>query len=246
MNKPRRGILVVGGIVLALAAGGLSPPGRRLLHGLRRRLLSASVRQRLEEFEPAVRRRIGPSLQAAGIDWPPRRIVLLGLKAEKRLELYAANAPDAPLGFVKSWPILAASGSAGPKLRQGDRQVPEGLYRIESLNPNSRFHLAARINYPNAADRARAAAEGRTDLGGDIMIHGSDASVGCLAMGDPAAEEIFVLIARAGLDNVEVILAPHDFRARPGDPLLPAGAPDWTAELYDQIRAALAELPPVR
>ncbi len=246
MSKPKRGILAVGGIVVVLATGGLSPPGRRFLHSLRRRLFSASVRQRLQEHAPAVRRRLGPALDAAGIAWPPCRIVLVGLKAEKRLELYAANAPDAPLGFVKSWPILAASGSAGPKLRQGDRQVPEGLYRIESLNPNSRFHLAARINYPNAADRARAAAEGRSDLGGDIMIHGSNVSAGCLAMGDPAAEEIFVLIALAGRDNVEVILAPHDFRLRPAGPDLPPGAPDWTAGLYDEIRAALAGLPAPR
>jgi murein L,D-transpeptidase YafK len=112
---------------------------------------------------------------------------LIGLKAEKRLELWAPDAAGRPR-LIKTYPILAASGGAGPKLREGDRQVPEGLYAIESLNPNSRFHLSLRIDYPNAADRRRAQAEARTGLGGDIMIHGSNVSIGCLAMGDPAAE----------------------------------------------------------
>src|SRR5690606_4961 len=99
------------------------------------------------------------------------------------------------LRFVRALPVLAASGRVGPKLQYGDYQVPEGFYRIEALNPNSRFHLALRVNYPNAFDRAEAAREGRTHLGGDIMIHGSNASVGCLAMGDVVSEDLFVLAA---------------------------------------------------
>src|SRR5690606_33287906 len=111
--------------------------------------------------------------------------------------------PDAHGAWVAvhQYPVLAASGQAGPKLREGDRQVPEGFYAIESLHPNSRFHLALRVNYPNQSDRQRAAEDGRTNLGGDIMIHGSNASVGCLAMGDPAAEDLFVLVADVGIQN---------------------------------------------
>ena len=71
------------------------------------------------------------------------------------------------------YPIRAASGALGPKLREGDRQVPEGVYDIESLNPNSRFHVALRVGYPNAFDRQMAGREGRTALGGDIMIRAS-------------------------------------------------------------------------
>src|SRR5204863_8498878 len=62
--------------------------------------------------------------------------------------------------------------------------ISEGIYPIESLNPNSRFHLSLRIGYPNAFDRAQAAKEKRTNLGGDIMIHGNSVSIGCLAMGE--------------------------------------------------------------
>ena len=93
-------------------------------------------------------------------------------------------------GFVLADPILAASGVSGPK-REGDKQVPEGFYRIELLNPNSRYHLSLRVNYPNADDLERARQDGRalSTLGGDIMIHGGSASIGCLALGDPAVGE---------------------------------------------------------
>ncbi|MFW5839126.1 MAG: L,D-transpeptidase family protein [Planctomycetota bacterium] len=242
MSNRKRFFLLLAGLVVGLATTFILPQPRGWVYSMFRKVFRYSVDDRLRQYKEPVRRRVEPDLRAAGLDWPPERIVLLGLKQEKRLELYAAGA-DQPLRYVKSWPVLAASGQAGPKLRSGDRQVPEGLYRIESLNPNSRFHLSARIDYPNAADRARAGAEGRSDLGGDIMIHGSDASVGCLAMGDPAAEEIFVLLALTGLEKVQVVLAPHDFRVDPADPPLPAGAPAWANQRYEQIREAMAQLP---
>ena len=105
----------------------------------------------------------------------------------------------------------------------------------------SSYHLALRINYPNAFDRASAIQQGRTALGGDIMIHGSTGSVGCLAMGDEVSEDLFVLTADTGLKRIKVILSPVDFRT--GD--LPSSyAPSaWVRDLYGQIRAELAKLP---
>jgi murein L,D-transpeptidase YafK len=149
---------------------------------------------------------------------------------------------DSVMSFIRSYPIQAASGTLGPKLRQGDYQVPEGLYNVESFNPNSRFHLALRVGYPNREDRRRAVVDGRTTLGGDIMIHGGDASIGCLAMGDPAIEELFVLTADVGRARTRIILAPQDLRVRPAV-LLPTGTPAWTDELYAELRRALGELP---
>lgn len=128
----------------------------------------------------------------------------------------------------------------GPKLREGDRQVPEGVYPLESLNPNSRFHVALRVGYPNELDRQAGQQEGRGNLGGDIMIHGGSASIGCLAIGDPAAEELFVLAAAVGIENVTVVLSPLDLRHRP----LPAGLGDgWRATLYGDVKEQLAQLP---
>jgi hypothetical protein len=121
--------------------------------------------------------------------------------------------------------------------------VPEGVYPIESLNPNSRFHVALHVGYPNDFDRAEAAKERRTRLGGDIMIHGSSLSVGCLAMGDEAAEDLFVLTADTGLTNVTLIIAPVDFRRGESVPTN-IKLPDWTGALYSQIKTQLVTLPP--
>ena len=201
-----------------------------------------TVAERVQQYGARARSRLSPHFQRAQLAYPPKRVTLVGLKAERLLQVYAAG-PTGGYRFICSYPILAASGGPGPKLRQGDRQVPEGIYPIELLNPNSRFHLALRVGYPNAFDRAQAAREGRTELGGDIMIHGSSVSIGCLAMGDKAAEDLFILAADTGLQNMSVVLSPVDFRtgaAVPKGTKLPA----WIAPLYSEIKARLAELPP--
>ena len=197
----------------------------------------STTAERVATYGESVKARLSPAFAAQGVAYPPPRLTLIGLKAEKRLELWAPDASGQPR-LIKAYPILAASGGAGPKLREGDQQVPEGLYAIESLNPNSRFHLALRVNYPNADDRRRAQADGRTQLGGDIMIHGSNASIGCLAMGDPAAEELFVLAALTGTANIQVILSPVDFR-KGASVLILKEQPAWVIERHAQIKAEL-------
>jgi murein L,D-transpeptidase YafK len=194
----------------------------------------ATVSDRVSQYGEAARARLLPYFREQAVSYPPKELIFVGLKQEKSLELYAVDS-TAGVRFIRAYSILAASGELGPKLRQGDRQVPEGIYRIESLNPNSRFHLSLRVNYPNEFDRSQARLAGRTNLGGDIMIHGNQVSDGCLAMGDQVAEELFVLAADTGIENIRVILAPVDFRVRQ----LP-GAPPRLNELYDQIRKELA------
>lgn len=204
-----------------------------------------TVASRLAEYGPSARDRLRPHFAAAGVQYPPARLTLYGIKDEGALLAFAAAPPDTrqsgAMRFIRRYPILKASGGPGPKLREGDRQVPEGIYAIESLNPRSRFHLSLRVNYPNATDQAHATAEGRTDLGGDIMIHGGAASIGCLAMGDEAIEELFVLVADVGIERVEVLLVPTDFR-RKEPPVLP-GAPSWLPELYREVSVRTATLP---
>jgi hypothetical protein len=200
-----------------------------------------TVADRLLEYGGLAHARLKPFFDAKQVAYPPARITLVGFKAEKILEVYAGST-DQSLRFIRSFPILAASGVAGPKLREGDQQVPEGIYPVEWLNPNSSYHLSFRIGYPNEFDREQARREGRTKLGGDIMIHGDAVSIGCLAMGDEASEDLFVLAADAGISNITVILSPVDFRRGKE---LPASAklPPWTGPLYQSIKARLNELP---
>lgn len=217
----------------------LSPLNDALSYLHSRYRARASVPERLEQYGESARARWEPYFKRAGVSYPPNKVVLVGLKQERQLEVYAANGQNTPR-FIRALPILAASGTLGPKLRQGDMQVPEGLYRIESLNPNSAFHLSLRVNYPNAEDRAQARLDRRTNLGGDIMIHGNRVSIGCLAMGDEAAEDLFTLAADTKLAGVTVILSPVDFREHS----LPATytPPDWVSLRYQQIRTSLASL----
>lgn len=244
MTRPKRLhiLLILLAIVIAVI------PFKAHLRGLLRPLMGQGTRKtvadRLAEYGPAARARMKPAFQKAKVAYPPARLVLVGIKDEGMLEVYAAPKGGA-LRFVRSYPILAASGGPGPKLREGDGQVPEGLYRIESLNPNSLYHLSLRVNYPNDFDRAMAKRDRRTNLGGDIMIHGGMASIGCLAMGDPASEELFVLAADAGLPNITLILTSTDFR-KPNATATMQDAPAWLNELYTRIRIELKQVPPAK
>jgi len=204
-----------------------------------------TVASRVKAFGSIVEKRLLPDFQRAGVPYPPARVVLVGLKYERKLEVYAAGATG-PLQFIRAYPIKCASGNLGPKLREGDSQVPEGLYGIEYLNPNSGNHLALKVDYPNAFDRNKEAQDGRKQLGGDIMIHGKEVSSGCLAMGDEASEDLFVLAALTGIKNVSVILSPVDFRVRemPPPPKTATPLPAWTDLLYPKLKEALKKLPP--
>jgi murein L,D-transpeptidase YafK len=181
--------------------------------------------------------RLQPAFQRVGVPYPPAEVALLAFKDTRVMALHARAAADEPWQLVKTYAVLGASGKPGPKLVEGDRQVPEGVYQIELLNPNSRFHLSLRLNYPNAFDRRMTAADGRADLGSDIMIHGGSLSVGCLAMGDEAVEDLFILAARTGKENLRVIIAPTDFRLEP--PRLIMYEPRWVSILYAELSDAL-------
>ncbi len=199
-----------------------------------------TVEDRLKEFGPSARQKLAADFSRIGVPYPPKRIVLVGLKDEERLEVWVSEGAAKPK-LLKTFPIIAASGGPGPKLREGDHQVPEGIYAIESLNPNSAYHLALRVNYPNAYDHEKARIDGRKKPGSDIMIHGSSVSVGCLAMGDPAIEELFILAAETGIENIRLILAPVDFRTHDVAASSPS-LPVWTGELYAKLRAELLAL----
>jgi murein L,D-transpeptidase YafK len=149
-------------------------------------------------------------LRAAGVEGPPKQLHFRVFKQEQELEVWASGDASGPLKLVATYEICATSGQLGPKLRQGDGQVPEGFYEIDFFKPRSDYYLAMRINYPNARDRAIGA------TGSAIMIHGRCASIGCLAMTDPRIEELWVLARALAKGRVHV----HIFPMRDIAPLL--------------------------
>ena len=122
----------------------------------------ASVADRLREFGEPARARLRSHFRSAGVAYPPETATLVAFKQEKKLHLYAPDAAG-KWRMIYSYPILAASGRLGPKLRRGDYQVPEGVYRVTYLNPNSHYHVSLRLNYPNAFDRAQGTRNGHYD-----------------------------------------------------------------------------------
>lgn len=194
-----------------------------------------TVAEVISEVGPEARERLAPHFERAGVEYPPKQLTMLAIKDTAKLEIWAGS-KDAPV-FITTYPVLAASGKSGPKLREGDRQVPEGFYKIEGLNPNSSYHLSMKLDYPNAFDLEHARDEGRTSPGSDIFIHGKAVSIGCLAMGDPAIEELFVLVSDVGRENVQVIIAPTDPREHA---LTASDGPAWLPGLYKEITGAFA------
>jgi hypothetical protein len=237
----RKKVIVIAAVLL-LAGGAFYVFGRGVWYPLLLQIRGPrTVADVVARYGPAAHKRLGPYFKRAGVAYPPKQIALLVFKRERRLSLWARSGTNVPWRFIRNYPVLAASGHAGPKLRQGDYQVPEGVYRIEHMNPNSSYHLSMKVSYPNDLDRRMAARDARTRLGGDIFIHGDQVSIGCVAMGDPAIEELFTLVAETGHQRVKVIIAPNDLRARGA--VIHEDAPTWVGQLYRIVAAALVEFP---
>jgi len=193
----------------------------------------------LDQLSERVEEGLRDRFEVAGVDYPPERIQLIALKQTRRLELWAYQ--DGGWHYVHDYPVFAASGESGPKLREGDRQVPEGFYRIVELNPNSHFHLSMKLNYPNTFDWMQATREGRDHPGSNIFIHGSAWSAGCLAVGNRYVEELFYLVGKIGLERAGVLIVPYDFRRRPIE--LNGEEPDWVGDLYARLKLRLGDFP---
>src|SRR3990167_1600122 len=153
-----------------------------------------------QQYASYARENLQPNFRQAGVAYPPKQVAFLVYKRSKRLQLWARG--NGSWRYIKTFSILAASGVPGPKLSNNDRQVPEGVYRIVEFNPDSRFDLSLELNYPNAFDRYHARLDHRYDLGNQIFIHGSHYSIGCIAIGNAAIPQLFVLAYLVGLGHV--------------------------------------------
>ncbi len=214
MRSGRKLLLVLIPIVLAASAW----MARHRIVGLLRAhgvSIARTVSQVQAEHGEQARRSYEETCRSAGVAWPPARMTLLAFKEERTLEVWAAN-PTGPFTFLREYMILAASGGPGPKRREGDLQVPEGVYGLPVLNPNSRFHLSIRVDYPNAED-IRHARVARKQMGGDIYIHGGAASIGCIAIGNGPIEEVFCLAAQVPVARLHGLAGRADQLLHPGE-----------------------------
>ncbi len=209
--------------------------GRSLWYPIAIKVLGKkTVEEVIVQHRDKTKNTLSPLFAKKGVSYPPQHLALIAYKDSNLLEVWGAN-EDKTYKKIITYPILAASGKPGPKLVEGDRQVPEGIYKIIGFNPNSSYHLSMKLNYPNDFDLKHAKAEGRQSPGTNIFIHGRKVSIGCLAMGDTAIESLFTLVHEVGKGNTQVILSPSNPSLTPLQ--VPDGAPQWTADLYRHIES---------
>src|SRR5690554_6876891 len=165
----RRLVGLLAGVLVIVALAACSPlegDGRHLIP------LSSSAKSRLAMM--------GSTPEAA--------MMVRIFKEEDTLEVWKQRR-DGSYALFQSYDICTWSGELGPKMREGDRQAPEGFYTITPalLNPNSSYYLAFNLGFPNKYDRTY----GRT--GSHLMVHGACSSAGCYAMEDDQIAEIYAL-----------------------------------------------------
>lgn len=138
-------------------------------------------------------------------------IFLRAFKSEMELELWAKRKNDKEFILIKVYPFTKFSGTLGPKRKEGDLQIPEGFYYVDRFNPKSKFCRSLGINYPNKADKVFA---DKNIPGGDIFIHGGNASIGCIPIGNENIMELYNLaesVRSKGQKKIMVHIFPIKF-----------------------------------
>jgi murein L,D-transpeptidase YafK len=176
--------------------------------------LNVSAKKDLPSSERSVEivaRQVGPlGEQLSGKGLKLGNAVFLQIfKREGEVKVWMEPEKGQAYKLFKTYPICNFSGDLGPKLKEGDKQSPEGFYNVSpgAMNPFSNYHLSFNLGFPNAFDRSL----GRT--GSYLMVHGNCVSVGCYAMGDDQIEEIYTLAEAAlkgGQKSFEVHAFPFD------------------------------------
>ena len=149
-----------------------------------------------------------------GLQWPAKYVYIRSFKYDAQLEVWVKSEQKDPYKLFKTYRVCMQSGTMGPKRFQGDYQVPEGFYYINEFNPNSNYHLSLGLNYPNASDRILSDS---LRPGGEIYIHGSCVSIGCIPLTDDQIEELYIIASYAkanGQDFIPVHVFPVKYSVK--------------------------------
>jgi hypothetical protein len=151
---------------------------------------------------------------ARNLQWPVKYVYIRSFKYDSELEVWVRNSLTEEFKHFKTYKVCALAGTLGPKRIQGDYQVPEGIYYINEFKHNSAYHLSLGLNYPNASDRLLSDS---IEPGGDIYIHGSCVTQGCIPITNPQIEELYILTSHArgaGQDFIPVHIFPVRFNVK--------------------------------
>lgn len=154
---------------------------------------------------------IRKQFEKKGLQWPAKYIYIRSFKFDSQLEVWVKNKLSEEYQLFKTYKVCAMAGSLGPKRMQGDYQVPEGFYYINEFKPNSVYHLSLGLNYPNASDKMLSDS---LYPGGDIYIHGSCVTEGCIPITNDQIEDLYVITSYAramGQEFIPVHIFPINF-----------------------------------
>lgn len=178
----------------------MTPPGFK-----ERQLTFDRVKSAYTEKESAVKDLL--KTQNIGTGY---QLFLRAFKKERDLEVWVKQKGATTYSLLTTYPFCTSSGTLGPKRKEGDLQVPEGVYSINHFNPFSTFHLSMGINYPNASDKILS---DKKNPGGAIYIHGNCVSIGCIPITDEKIKELYIMAVEAK-ENGQVNIPVHIFPAR--------------------------------
>jgi murein L,D-transpeptidase YafK len=197
--------------------------------------MTLTVAQAVKKYGPQGRTWLQERCRGAKLAYPPKSLTLIGLKEERLLLVYGDDGNGGSKELA-AFPLVSYSGKLGPKLREGDLQIPEGIHKITRMKTNGL--LSFELDYPNAVDRRNAAADGRRNLGGDILVHGGSYSTGCLVISNEDMKPLFVAVNDVGIRNTRVIIAPCDLTRRMPNVDMQK-QPAWLPTVYASIKHEL-------
>jgi len=138
------------------------------------------------------------------------QLFIRAFKKEQKLEVWIKEKNKQAFSLLHTYDFCTTSGTLGPKRKEGDLQIPEGVYHINHFNPQSNFYLSLGLNYPNASDKILS---DKTSPGGSIYIHGNCVTIGCIPITDDKIKELYVLAVEAR-NNGQQKIPVHVFPAK--------------------------------
>jgi murein L,D-transpeptidase YafK len=169
-----------------------------------KQLQHSRVKLAYEEKEKTVQR----YFENSKLPYKGFSLFIRAFKAERIVEAWVKAADESSYTLLTSFPFCATSGELGPKRKEGDLQIPEGIYTLNHFNPQSNFYLSLGVNYPNASDKILS---DKKSPGSAIYIHGNCVTIGCIPLTDDKIKELYILAVEArsnGQKNIFIHIFP--------------------------------------
>ena len=167
-------------------------------------LKNSRVKTAYQEKEGVIKK----YFQDKNIGYEDFDLFIRAFKKERMLEVWVKEKKQEIFSLLNTYPFCSSSGTLGPKRKEGDLQIPEGIYHVNHFNPLSNFYLSLGISYPNASDKILSDPK---HPGGAIYIHGNCVTIGCIPITDEKIKELYVLAVEArhhGQEKIPIHIFP--------------------------------------